>query len=331
MGGDTGSDPADPAPSLGGGQSWRGWREATETALYGPEGFYLRPEGPAGHFRTSVHASRLFASAVARLLLETAEAHGLAEPAFVDLGAGRGELLTGVLAALPPGAAVRAYGIERAPRPAGLDPRVTWLDEPPAGVSGLLFANEWLDNVPVDVAEADDDGVPRRVLVAADGSERLGPPVTGPDADWLARWWPLTEPGARAEIGRPRDTAWARAVGSLRSGTAIAVDYGHTKETRPFFGTLTGFQAGREVRPVPDGSRDLTAHVAVDACALPGARLTTQREALLTLGVSASRPSLELASRNPKEYVRALARAGEAGELLARGGLGDFWWLRQDR
>ncbi|MEU1025014.1 hypothetical protein ABZ366_23525, partial [Streptomyces sp. NPDC005904] len=34
----------------------RGWREAAETALYGPEGFYRRPEGPAGHFRTSVHS-----------------------------------------------------------------------------------------------------------------------------------------------------------------------------------------------------------------------------------------------------------------------------------
>ncbi|MGH3342464.1 MAG: SAM-dependent methyltransferase, partial [Carbonactinosporaceae bacterium] len=29
------------------------------------------------------------------------------------------------------------------------------------------------------------------------------------------------------------------------------------------------------------------------------------------------------------EYVRALQRAGEAAELTARGGLGDFWWLVQ--
>lgn len=36
---------------------WRGWRETAEAALYGADGFYLRPEGPAGHFRTSVHAS----------------------------------------------------------------------------------------------------------------------------------------------------------------------------------------------------------------------------------------------------------------------------------
>ncbi|HBF78819.1 MAG TPA: hypothetical protein DD420_02430, partial [Streptomyces sp.] len=60
--------------------------------------------------------------------------------------------------------------------------------------------NEWLDNVPADVAEADADGVARRVLVRrSDGAERLGDPVTGADARWLERWWPLARPGDRAE------------------------------------------------------------------------------------------------------------------------------------
>lgn len=106
---------------------WRGWREAAQAALYGPGGFYLRPEGPAGHFRTSVHTSPLFASAVARLLTSLE----LDDMALVDVGAGRGELLTGVLAALPSGFPVRAYAVEQAPRPAGLDPRIEWCAEPP--------------------------------------------------------------------------------------------------------------------------------------------------------------------------------------------------------
>ena len=38
---------------------WCRWQQAAETALYGEEGFYRRPEGPAGHFRTSVHALSL--------------------------------------------------------------------------------------------------------------------------------------------------------------------------------------------------------------------------------------------------------------------------------
>jgi SAM-dependent MidA family methyltransferase len=312
----------------------RGWREATEEALYGPRGFYRRPEGPAGHFRTSVHASPLFAGAVARLLCRVDEALGAPpELAFVDMGAGRGELVTGVLGALPADVAARtrAYAVERAERPAGLDHRVEWCARPPKGVTGLLFANEWLDNVPLDVVETDASGEPRHVLVLQDGTEELGEPVVdGPEADWLSRWWPLAgEPGLRAEIGLPRDAAWAAASGTLERGAAVAVDYAHSREARPPFGTLTGFREGRETPPVPDGSCDITAHVALDACALPGALLLAQRAALHALGVSGGRPPLSLASSDPAAYVRALSGAGEAAELTAAGGLGDFGWLVQ--
>ncbi|MFH8608961.1 SAM-dependent methyltransferase [Streptomyces sp. NPDC018029] len=304
-----------------------------EAALYGPGGFYRRPEGPAGHFRTSVHASPLYAGAVARLLTRLDAALGHPdEVAFVDMGAGRGELTAAVLAALPPDVAarVRAYAVELAERPADLDGRVEWRTAPPAGVTGLLFANEWLDNVPLDIAEVAADGTPRRVLVSDDGTESLGGPVEGPDADWLARWWPLdAEPGLRAEIGRPRDEAWAAAVATLTRGLAVAVDYAHTRDARPPFGTLTGFREGRETAPVPDGSCDITAHVALDACASEGAALLTQRAALGGLGVSGARPPLALASEDPAAYVRALTRAGEAAELTAPSGLGDFGWLLQ--
>ncbi|MEW2274597.1 SAM-dependent methyltransferase [Streptomyces griseofuscus] len=317
-------------------ESPRGWRAAAQEALYGPAGFYRRPEGPGGHFRTSVHASRLFSGAVAELLQRVDAALG--RPAaldFVDMAAGRGELVTGVLAALPRevAARVRPYAVEIAGRPDGLDERVVWRGEPPAEITGLLFANEWLDNVPLDVAETDRAGVPRYVLVGDDGSERLGDPVTGADADWLARWWPLgAEEGARAEIGLPRDRAWAAVAGRVAHGLAVAVDYAHTADARPPFGTLTGFRAGRETPPVPDGTCDLTAHVALDACAAADghpapARLLTQRAALGALGVTGGRPPLALASTDPAAYVRALASAGEAAELTARGGLGDFGWL----
>ncbi|WP_055491990.1 SAM-dependent methyltransferase [Streptomyces sp. TP-A0356] len=311
---------------------WRGWRAAAEEALYGPGGFYRRPEGPAGHFRTSVHASPLFAAAVARLLCRVDEALGRpAELAFVDMAAGRGELAAGVLDALPPDVAARArpYAVEIARRPEGLDPRVEWLGEPPKGITGLLFANEWLDNVPVEVAEVGPDGVPRLVLVREDGTERLGEPVAGAQARWLERWWPLSREGARAEIGIPRDTAWADAVATVGRGLAVAVDYAHHADARPPFGTLTGFRSGRETAPVPDGSCDITAHVALDACALPGARLLTQRTALRALGITGARPPLTLASTDPTAYVHALAQAGAAAELNAPGGLGDFGWLLQ--
>ncbi|MFE1784674.1 SAM-dependent methyltransferase [Streptomyces sp. NPDC059506] len=336
---------------------WTGWRDATEQALYGGgpgdrAGFYLRPEGPAGHFRTSVHASPLFAGAVARLVESVDEALGRPPVLdFVDVGAGRGELTAAVAAALPSGTArrLRATAVERAARPDGLDPRIAWTDAVPEGVTGVLFANEWLDNVPVDVAATGEDGVPRYVLVRPeDGAELPGGPVAGADAAWLERWWPIAgRPGLRAEIGLPRDEAWARAVARVRRGAAVAVDYAHGRDARPPFGTLAGFRGGRQVPPVPDGSCDVTAHVALDACAAAaeaaagaadggadgraasgaGTLLTTQREALRALGVSGARPPLSLASSDPAAYVRALAGAGEAAELTAAGGLGDFGWL----
>ena len=300
---------------------WVSWREAMERALYGPAGFFRRAEGPAGHFRTSVHASPLYAGAVAELLrrVDAALGHPV-ELALVDIGAGRGELLAGVVASLPDEvtARLKACAVERADRPDGLDSRIRWARTPPQGATGLLFANEWLDNVPVDVAEVDEDGVARYVLVRpSDGAERLGPPVEGADAAWLERWWPIpAAPGARAEIGRARDEAWAAAVGSLTRGVAVAVDYGHEQGARPPFGTLTGFREGRQVRPVPDGSCDLTCHVAVDACAAAAAgapgevMTTTQREALRALGVAGRRPPLTLAAQDPAAYVRGLAAAG---------------------
>ncbi len=315
--------------------SWMRWRPATEQALYGPDGFYRRPEGPAGHFRTSVHASARYAGAVARLLGDVDEALGHpAELAFVDVGAGRGELLAGVLAAVPAelAARLRPHGVELAARPPGLPAGVRWSAELPEGVTGLLFANEWLDNVPLDFAEVGEDGVLRyREVDTASGRERPGGAVSEADRRWAGRWWPVRRPGDFVELGGPRDEAWAGAVGALERGLAVAVDYGHTAGQRPPFGTVAGFRDGREVPPVPDGSCDVTTHVAMDAVAVPGfhSLWTTQREALRALGVSGARPPLALASSDPVAYLRALGGAGEAAELTDRAGLGGFGWLAQ--
>jgi SAM-dependent MidA family methyltransferase len=312
------------------------WLSAWERALYGPAGFYRRPEGPAGHFRTSVHVSPLFARAVVELLSRVDGVLGRPERLdLVDVGCGRGELLRGVLSALPPELAgrVRLTGVDVVPRPVDLPAAIGWLPEPPEGTVGVLFAHEWLDDVPCDVAEADPAGVVRSVLVAADGSERLGPPVDDP---WLDRWWPLTLAGTRAEIGSTRDTAWAGAVGTVSRGLAVAVDYGHTRSGRPAFGTLTGFAHGREVDPVPDGTCNVTAHVAVDAVAAAGsavagrpASIVDQRTILRSLGVNGARPDRALASSDPREYLRRLSSAGEAAELTDPGGLGAFGWVLQ--
>src|SRR4051794_20107305 len=126
-----------------------------QSALYGPAGFFTSGAGPAAHFRTSAHASPLFAGALARLVCAVDAALGEPDPFdLVDVGAGRGELLGAVLAALPEtvAARVRAVAVELAPRPADLPTDIAWLAEMPESVIGLLLAVEWLDNVPLELA-----------------------------------------------------------------------------------------------------------------------------------------------------------------------------------
>ncbi|MGC4784387.1 SAM-dependent methyltransferase [Micromonospora zamorensis] len=368
------------------------WRDAMSRALYGPSGFFVAGTGPADHFRTSVHTSPAFATALLRLIYDVDA--GLGHPSrldVVDVGAGRGELLrtllltvgdaagpavgvsgeptrsgrSGLIPAragspetLTPTASARSLrdepssgtarpslaervhftAVEYASRPENLPEEITWTSEIPAEINGVLLATEWLDNVPLDVAVHTADGW-RYVLVDPEsGAEEIGERVSPADLDWLSKWWPTgpSESGFRAEIGRSRDEAWANAVRQISRGLAVAVDYGHLSGDRPVDGTLTGYRGGRQVPPVPDGSSDVTAHVAMDSVASAGSEvarcaysLVLQREALRALGADGGRPPLSLAGTDPAGYVRALAVASAVAELTDPAGLGGHWWLRQ--
>jgi SAM-dependent MidA family methyltransferase len=303
------------------------WRRAWQEALYGDHGLYRQPAGPQGHFLTATHGTP--GAALAGALVHLAREHGLTQ--VVDIGAGRAELLRQLHAAGP---TLRLTGVEVVPRPEELPPEVTWLVSPggaalPDGLRGLrdalVVAHEWLDVVPCPVAEVDETGVLRhRWVEPSTGTESWGPPVDGEDLRWAVAHWPASTPGQRVEIGLARDRSWSGLLARIETGVALAVDYGHRGGERPAFGTLTAYRAGRQVSPVPDGTCDLTAHVAMDT--LDHDELLDQRTALRGLGVVAGRPPRELARTEPAAYLRALERSSAAAALTRPGGFGDFLW-----
>ncbi|WP_030477518.1 SAM-dependent methyltransferase [Lentzea albidocapillata] len=273
------------------------WEAAWHAALYGPGGFFARGEKPSAHFRTSPLVGPELAEALLTLLSRVDAALGFPPVVdFVDVGAGGGELAFAVrsLASGSLAARLRVTAVEVGP-PVEL-PGVRWTSSVPPCV-GLLVGHEWLDAIPCPV-------------------------VTGPSADpWITRWWPALADGALAEVGAPRDAAWAAAVSSVR-GAALAIDYGHLASSRRF--TLTGYRGGQQVEPVFDGSCDITAHVAFDACAAAAGGdfvLVSQRDALRALGLSGS------VRGSGWDWLESAARAGRIAELRDPSGLGGFGWL----
>ncbi len=303
----------------------RPWRDAWQAALYGPDGFYRRAEGPAGHFTTAAHGDLggVLAEVVARLADDTGVCR------VVDLACGRGELLAHLHDQRPD---LELVGVDVVDRPAGLPAPVEWLRSPGGGdlptdlrdLDALVIAHEWLDVVPCTVGEVDDDGVLREVLVDDAGTESLGAELEPSDHAWVDAWWPTTTPGERVEVGLSRDIAWRDLLSRNTAGLTIAVDYGHTKHARPAHGSLTAYRAGSLTPAVPDGQRDLTAHVATDS--LGADEVVTQRDLLRRLGFTATTPDHARATTDPLGYVRDLARSSTVAALSDPDGLGGFHW-----
>ena len=308
----------------------RAWRDASRE--------FWSSEQPSAHFTTS--AGSLVAERIASIVQEVDVRLGHPETLHViDIGCGDGTLLALVrdaCADLSP--RVRWTGVDmRRFEVAGVESLAAEAPcaLPVGDVRGLVMAHEWLDEIPCDIVERDGDGIDRLMLVDRQGTESLGPPLEddqacaeyGVDAAharaWLAHWWPLVEPGDRAEVGIARDQAWQWITGLLAEGTALATDYGHMhdeRRERDRHGTLAAYASGRLVRPAPDGAANLTAHVAFDACmaAVPGSTLTLQRDEIgaIPLGEDPSAADVE-------RHFASL-------RLRDRDRLGGVGWLRWD-
>ena len=261
--------------------------DAWEETLTGVRSFYRGAHGdPYRHFATDIARGGEIIPLIRELFAFASDCHG-GPLTVIDVGSGTGELLTRLAIA---GIDARLIGIDLRPRPAGLDTAIEWVTGDARvvageirGIRGVVVAHEFLDDIPCAAVEAGEDGCPR--LMRVDPSSRrlvIGEPLEDPaDLAWLDRWWPVTRPFMRAEIGRSRDTAWAMITGMLDSGAALAIDYGHTRPERLAGtwdgGTLVGYRDGRVVTPLADGSCNLTAHVAIDSVAESAPRAQSTR------------------------------------------------------
>ena len=240
----------------------------------------------------------------------------------VDVGCGRGELLAHLHAARPD---LRLTGVDVVARPPGLPDAVAWLtSDGGAALPGaltdlddvLVVAHEWLDVVPCTVARVVAPGRLAVVLVDPEtGEESTGPEPTPDELAWCARYWPVDDlpVGARVEVGVARDAAWDDLGSRVRRGHAARRGLRPHARRPPDGRHADGLPRGeRRSAPVPDGSCDLTAHVAVDALAHD--ERTTQRAALLDLGTSRRPSRPHPGAHRPRRLPRG------AGPLLGRGG-----------
>ena len=272
----------------GGTAAWsQAWRRANNS--------FYRHERAESHFQTSIHHGLAVVTQLASVILNEHAGYERDEFFVIDIGSGSGRLLDQLRGLIP--AEIQLMGLDIRDRPADLPREINWRQghitidtDDVTGIDGridgVVIAHEFLDDIPCAIVELDEQRLPRMVLVdSLTGEEETGPALT--DAamlDWLHRWWPPTRPGARREIGTERHATWRKITSILRSGTAIAIDYAHERNDRVAGlwdgGTLKGFARGRPRIPVPDGSMNLTAHVALDSLAQPGSRVQTQAQVL---------------------------------------------------
>jgi SAM-dependent MidA family methyltransferase len=278
-----------------------------ELALYHPDtGYYARAaqrSGRAGDFFTSVDVGPLFGELLEVQVAEMVELLATDLVDLVEAAAGNGRLSADILRAtrrrdprlydrirlhlVEASAEARAAQVEvlgdTGNRLASSSSHL------PASFTGVLFANELLDALPVHQVVMTQDGLREIYVDGSSGSLRTieGPPSTPELSGYLNRVGIALEPGWRGEINL-RAVEWIRnAAARLRQGFIIVIDYGH--EAGELYsvthsgGTLTTFtrhvMAGSERSgdtPAPPawledpGERDITSHVDFTAVRLAG-------------------------------------------------------------
>ncbi|HEY9111236.1 MAG TPA: SAM-dependent methyltransferase [Rhodanobacteraceae bacterium] len=329
-----------------------------ERCLYAPGlGYYSAGRlkfGKDGDFVTAPELGFLFARCVARALAPALGACG-GDAVWFELGGGSGAfardclLELQALDALPrhywllePSADLRERQRERlrADLPANLFARCAWLDRPPQHAwSGVLFANEVLDALPItrfttQAGEVFEEHVETRGNGAFVRVDRPADPLVAGAVRHLQRHLGREfEDGYRSEV-LPQLPWWLEAIaGEQTRGAALFVDYGYVR--REFYlperrdGTLLCHYRHRahDDPLILPGLQDITASIDFTALAEAGigagfapVAYAFQSEFLIASGLDAvfaaayENAADEAARYALAQQVKRLTLPGEMGE-----------------
>ncbi len=324
--------------------------EFMSSALYGPHGFYTG-EGRAGRrgdFLTSPEVGPLFGTVLAAWI--EAEFDRLGRPEgfeIVEVGAGPGTLARSILAhwratgsAGHPYTAVEAGALQRAAHPDGVVSVGDRPDRAPRPITGVVIANELLDNLPFRLLVFDGTWRESHVTVAPGDPDRLLE-VLVPLAD-PPSWLPTAPPHGARVPWQQAAAAWVSATtGSLAAGRLLCIDYvtPRTAELasmpwREWLRTYRGHERGVHYLSDP-GGQDVTAQVALDQLPEPDV-VRTQEQFLRRWGiddlVAEGRAAWEAAASAPTvAAMKMRSRVREAEALLDPAGLGGFLALEWSR
>jgi SAM-dependent MidA family methyltransferase len=348
---------------------------AVDELLYGEGGFFAEGGGAGreADFLTSPEVGPLFGTLVARAVDAEWERLGRPDPfVVIEAGAGRGTLARSIFDAgpaclralryvcversaalraalenvLPVEPATNVFGaVVRGEDPdddaavvAGNGPVVTALDDLPlVPVTGMVLANELLDNLPFRLLERAPEGW-LEILVGVEEGQLVEVPVPAPaDAgDEASRLAPAARPGARIPLQHDAVSWLRRSLDTLQRGRVVIIDYAEETPAlaaRPWTEWVrTYHRHGRGGHPLDvRGRQDITCEVAVDQLARvrrPDAD-HTQAAWLEAQGIDdlidAARSAWqERAHIGDLEALRHRSRVNEAAALTDLAGLGAF-------
>ncbi len=275
------------------------FRRFMELALYHPSlGYYTRdPFGASGDFYTASQLQPVFGQLVAARVRSLYENLGRPDDfTVVELGPGRGEMA-------PAFSEWRYVPVERH---SGMLPE---------RFTGVAYANEFFDALPVSVARLR-EGVWHELRVGWNGERFIwneAAPVDAEQAAYIDAYLPGHGEGDTVEINLDALGWIERIAAAFERGYLLTIDYGYTSRESAGFpqGTLMSYRrhvAREDVLEEP-GLRDVTAHVCFTALEEHGRargleRLRLESLASTLLGAGEAAVATAVAADDERESAR---------------------------